>query len=543
MAHFDLNRLEGNIEKTINKKTGIWFFAFVVTICLVFLVRLWNLEISDGQKYSLKSELNRLRHVKIFAVRGNIMDRNGKILVHNEQNEGNSNEFLKRKYENITGINNFIGFVKYPQKDTSGFYYETEVRGMDGLEKIYNDVLSGVDGLKIIEVDAFNKIVSEGTFMPPKQGESIKISLDLDLSKAFYGFIESVAKERGFLGGAGALMDIETGELITLASYPEYDSQILTDGKDNQIIKSYDTNKGKPYLNKVAKGLYTPGSIVKPFVAIGVLNEKIIDPKTQILSTGSISIQNEYDPEKKSVFNDWKAHGLVDMRRAIAVSSNVYFYEVGGGYEKQQGLGISRIESYLKMFGFGKTVDSPFFYGEVGTIPSPDWKEINFPNDPWRIGDTYNTAIGQYGLQVTPIQVVRAMSAIAGDGRLVEPTIIFQDGTSPISSTQTGISKEYFKIVKEGMRDGVLSGSASGLNILNIAQVEVAAKTGTAQVGISKKFVNSWVTGFFPYQNPRYAFVVMMEHGSSENTVGALYVMRQFLEWLHVYHPEYLKNN
>lgn len=538
MPKFDRDHLEGNIEKSIVKRVGYSIAILSILIFISFGIKLWALEVTDNEKYLIRSENNRLRHAAIFAERGKIFDRNGITIASNEGSPDPILGFQYRKYTNTFGIGNLIGFVKYPKIDKSGYYYETEVRGMDGIEKIYNDSLNGQNGLKIIEVDALNKIQSEGLYQAPENGKNIKLSIDTRFSKALYDFIKNTAAERDFSGGAAVIMDIDTGEIIALTSFPEYDPQILTDGKNSAVMSSYDRDSRKPYLDRVVNGLYTPGSIVKPFVAIGVLNEKIIDPKKTIVSTGSISIPNEYDPTKKSVFNDWKAHGAVDMRKALAVSSDVYFYEVGGGYQDQIGLGITRLEKYLRLFGFGSPLENQYLDGEIGTIPNPDWKEINFPNDPdWRVGDTYNTSIGQYGVQVTPIQVVKAMSAVANGEKLIEPTIIFQDGTEPIKSTKIDIPEEYFKIVREGMRQAVTEGTASGLNI---PQVKIAAKTGTAEVGTLKKYVNSWITGFFPYEKPRYTFVIMMEKGPHENTVGALYVMRQFLEWASVNTPELL---
>jgi penicillin-binding protein 2 len=273
-------------------------------------------------------------------------------------------------------------------------------------------------------------------------------------------------------------------------------------------------------------------------VALGALTESIISPEKQILSTGSISIQSPYDPNIKSVFTDWKAHGLVDMRTALAVSSNVYFYEVGGGFEGQRGLGITKLEKYYRMFGFGQTIPGDFFSGTSGIIPNPEWKKKNFKGEEWRLGDTYYTSIGQYGFQATPLQAARAVSAIANDGILLTP-VITRSGQDEATGAETiPIDKNNIEIVKEGMRQGVLMGTAKGLNI---PQVEIAAKTGTAELGVSKEKVNSWVIGFFPYKNPRYAFAVTMEKGSRHNVIGALYVVRQFIEWMTVNAPEYIK--
>ena len=290
-------------------------------------------------------------------------------------------------------------------------------------------------------------------------------------------------------------------------------------------------------------GLYTPGSTVKPFVAIGALNEKIIDPTKNIFSSGEISIQNPYFPDKKSVFKDWKAHGWVDVHKAIAVSSNVYFYAIGGGFEDQEGLGIKKIERYTRMFGLGEStgIDLP---GEIdGVIPNPDWKEENFEDGEWRVGDTYHTAIGQYGFQITPIQLARAISVLANGGKEINPHILIgindaQARNEDIISGAVHIDSVHFDTIRDGMRHAVTNGTAKGLNV---PYVEIAAKTGTAELGVSKLLVNSWITGFFPNENPRYAFVVVMERGPQDNLIGALYVMRQLFDWMNVETPEYLE--
>src|SRR3989338_8322697 len=136
-------------------------------------------------------------------------------------------------------------------------------------------------------------------------------------------------------------MDVTTGELLALTSYPEYDQNALTAGMDQVSFNRLLNDKRKPFLNRAVGGLYTPGSIIKPIVALGALNENLISPEKEILSTGSISVPNPYDPSKPSVFGDWKAHGYTDMREALAVSSDTYFYAIGAGYEDQRGLGIT----------------------------------------------------------------------------------------------------------------------------------------------------------------------------------------------------------
>ncbi len=444
-----------------------------------------------------------------------------------------------RAYTKDPGFAHVLGYIKYPAKDKQGVYYRSNFQGIAGIEAAYNDVLEGSHGLKIVDVDALGKTDAESVIRPAKDGTNLALSIDADLEKHLYQGIAELAGRVGFSGGAGAIMDVHTGEVLALTSFPEYSSQVMSEGSDSARIGAYlKDSAGKPFLNRILSGLYTPGSIVKPYVAIGAQEEHIIDPATQILSTGSISVPNPYDPTRKTVFMDWKAHGLVDMRTAIAVSSNVYFYEVGGGFEGQEGLGIERLNKYFSTFGLGKNEEKGFFTGPAGTIPSAAWKDKVFPGDPWRIGDTYFTSIGQYGFQVTPLQMLKAVSSIANNGLLLHPTILKANASSTPLGDPLTISASSFQVVREGMRKGALIGSASGLNV---PYVQVAAKTGTAELGVSKAFVNSWVTGFFPYQNPKYAFVIIMEHGPRANLYGSTSVMRGLLDYLHESDSEYLR--
>jgi penicillin-binding protein 2 len=351
-----------------------------------------------------------------------------------------------------------------------------------------------------------------------------------------YTAIADVAKNVGFAGGAGVIMDVHTGEIIAYTSYPEFSSEVMSSKSDKTLVKRYLTDTNRPLFDRVIDGLYTPGSIVKPYVALGALTEKIIDPTTNIVGTAYIAIQNQYDPTQQTLFRDWKAHGLVDMRKAIAVSSDVYFYEVGGGYKDQKGLGISKLDQYFGLFGFGQHIDESFFTGSAGVIPTPAWKASRFNGESWRLGDTYHTAIGQYSFQVTPIQVVRAVAALANGGSLINPTIVKDTQGSLVR--QIAIAPGDFQIVREGMRKGVLEGTGTSLNV---PYVHVASKSGTAELGVTKENVNSWMTGFFPYENPRYAFAVVMERGSRHNLIGAGAVMRETLDWMNTHTPEYFK--
>jgi penicillin-binding protein 2 len=546
LQNFDRQQFEGRIEKPIHKKTILILGISFLCLIIIFGARLSYLQIQKGASYLKRSQNNVLAKEIIFTDRGIIYDRNKVEMAWNKKVDDtntttptNSLTPVPMRAYLSPGFSHLLGYVSYPTQDKTGNFWQGDFVGKDGLEKEYNDNLKGENGSKIIETDAVGKIYSENIVDAPKQGTDLVTTIDSRIQMELFTLIQNMSQNKTFTGGAGVIMDATNGEIIATTSFPEYNSEILSYGKDVATINSYMTDKRKVFLDRDTSGLYTPGSIVKPFFALGALNEGVIDPNTKILSTGSISIPNPYFPAQKTVFKDWKVNGWVNMMQAIAVSCDVYFYEVGGGYQNQKGLGIANLEKYAELFGFGEKTGVDLPDENQGTIPSPAWKAANFKTDSsWRIGDTYHTAIGQYGFQVTPMEMVRAAGAMANDGKLMTPHLVLGDTEKENEVTNVNLNKSYFDIVHEGMREAVTTGTAVSLNV---PYVQVAAKTGTAQLGVSKDKVNSWVVGFFPYQNPKYAFAIMMEAGPSTNEVGASAVMRELLDWMSINTPEYFK--
>ncbi len=532
---FDTHQLEGRLEKPINRKAPHFVLAVFVVIVCAFSFRLFVLQIQEGEAYIERSENNNLRHEVLFADRGIVYDRNGKELVWNEPNP--KGEYSLRRYSDLSGLSHILGYISYPQKDAKGIFYENEYTAKAGVEKTFNDFIAGTNGIKITEKDVVGAVVTESSISESVTGNDLILSIDAEVQQELYKSIRSLAENVDFEAGAGVIMDIYTGEIIALTSYPEYSSQVLTDGVEKEMIASYVNSEYEPFLNRATNGLYTPGSIIKPFVAVGALNEGLITPSTVIVSTGSIRLENPYNRELSSVFTDWKVHGPVTVRDAISVSSNIFFYEIGGGFKDQKGLGISRLEKYLRAFGIAEKTG---VYGidEVGgLIPNPQWKDSTFEDGEWRVGDTYNTSIGQYGFQVTALQMVRAVAALANNGTLVTPKLTIS-GNTESSPILINIDTKHLQVAREGMRQSVETGISQGLKL---PYVKVAAKTGTAELGSKKQYVNSWVTGFFPYDNPRYSFAVVMERGPHANLTGAIFAMRGVLEWMYQNSPEYLE--
>jgi len=518
IPNFDSHQFEGRMEKPI----GFRSFLSIVLVFLflgIFLTgRVFFLQIVDGEKFRHRADNNHLRFETLVPERGFIYDRNGELLAWNEPD--------KRAYKNQSGLAHVLGYTNVSSE---------VLIGMAGVEKNYDDLLNGIFGTKVVETDSKDNLYFEIIQKQPVSGESIYLGIDFRIQEQFYEIFKRVAKERGFLGAAGTILDIHSGELLAIVSYPEYDSSVLSSGAPSDLIEGYIANEQNPFLNRCVSGLYAPGSVIKPFIALAALNERIISPEKQIFSSGSISLSHPYFPDKKTVFYDWKAHGWVDMKKALAVSSNVYFYSIGGGYEDINGLGIKKIKEYLSFFGFGEKTGIDLNGENAGIVPSPELKQKNQEDGFWRIGDTYNISIGQGNFQVTPVQMAQAVAILANNGFVVTPSLILKKQEDVSQSIPIEISQKHFKIVKEGMRLAVVEGTAKFLGGLPI---QMAAKTGTAELG-SGKFVNSWVIGFWPYDEPRFAFSVVLEKGKATNLIGGVFVIKELMDWMVIHTPEY----
>ena len=535
---FAEHRFEGRIEKPISNITFFLVKGVLFIILILFVGRLWNLQINNGASFNKISENNRLSHTLIFANRGVIYDRNKVELATNSIKQNNSG-FADRVYPSIDVLSHVVGYVKYPSKDSSGFYYEENYRGQSGVEKTYNDTLAGVNGLKITETDARGNVTSESVIQKPQNGQDLTLSIDAKLNEELYKAMKDIKETRGFTGGAGAIMDVNTGEILAITSFPGFDQNVVTKGEDSKEIASLFASSDKPFLDRAVSGLYTPGSIVKPIMGLAALQEGVITENKQILSTGSISVPNPYDKTKPTIYKDWRVNGLTNIREALAVSSDVYFYEVGGGFADQKGLGINAIDRYFEMFGMTEKTGIDIPGENSGIVASPAWKSENFNGEPWRLGDTYITSIGQYGTQVTVLEALRWVGAIANKGTLLVPTVVL-GGKSPSARVFRTIDlpDSVWTAVQEGMKQGVDMGI---VGILKTPAVVIAAKTGTAELGATKSHVNSWSTGFFPFDHPHYAFAVLMENGPANNSVGATYVMQEVVNWMIQNTPEYIK--
>lgn len=526
---FDRSRFEGRLEKPLPLRTFVALFSVLSLLFLILLTRAWNLEITQGEIFAEESAHNSLDVVTLFAPRGIITDVHGVVLAENSEGEDGS---MVRNYP-VSSLSQVIGYVSYPKKDARGVYYDTNQTGVTGLEAEYDALLAGKNGQLLTETDVLGRVRSEGSFIPAKEGGTLQLSIDANVQKLFARAIANTASGARFIAGAGVIMDVHTGAVRALVSYPSYDANVMASGGPTSVIEGYNTNTGRPFLDHAIQGVYVPGSVVKPIVAAGALTDGLITPNTVIQDKGFISIPDPYHPGKEFIYKGWKVLGPVDVKGAIAWSSDVFFYTVGGGFGSQKGLGIDRLGYWYRQFGLGDPTGIDLSGEASGLVPTPEWKQETF-NEQWYLGDTYFTAIGQYAMQVTPIQMARAMAAVANGGKLFTPTLIV--GKSP-SYTTIPVDASALATVRAGMRAAVTSALAGAINL---PYIKVAAKTGTAETGTRNQYDNSWLVGFFPYDNPQYAFAVVLERGPQGAGERAVDAMQHFFESLHAANSPYV---
>lgn len=549
----DQGQFEGRVVRSVSRRALLSIGAVFALVLVIFSARTFYLEVIHGKTYADISRTNRLDRSVVFATRGIIVDRTGEELAWNEihlaaasgtpsvrsEAATTSSTFALRRYSTLPGLSHILGFVRYPKADASGEWWREEYAGVSGVELVFNGVLGGENGSSMTETNARGVIERQNIVVPPKDGTDMVLSIDAEVQSTLFSMLSAHADRHGFEGGAAVIMDIYTGELLAITSFPEYDNIAFTEG-DTAIINEASSDARFPLLNRAVAGLYAPGSIVKPIFAAAALAEDLISPEKEILSTGAITIPNPYNPDQPSIFRDWTVHGLVDMRTALAVSSDEYFYTIGGGHGSQRGLGIAKLDEYATRFGLGVPTGIALLGEESGVIPTPEWKERVFgPEDPWRLGNTYHTSIGQYGFQITPLQAVRFTAAIANGGKLLVPQVVANARPREID---VGVSDDHLQIVREGMRLAVTSNrSDATVKALNIASIDIAAKTGTAEVGTRNQWMNSWSVGYWPSHNPRYAYAVVLERAPAGTLSGAAPALRPFFEWLSAEKPGYVK--
>lgn len=439
---------------------------------------------------------------------------------------------VERFYVDGHKLSQIIGYTgKVSKNDLSDeYYYPTDKIGRLGIENQYEKYIRGTHGNIFFSRESDNLVTKE-----PKPGNTLKLNIDHDLQIKFYDEIFGILRESGLSRAAGVIQNPQNGEVLSLVSFPDFDNNIFSSQVSrNDYVRLFESSS-KPLFNRAISGLYNPGSTIKPLMGMAALQEKIVTPNDTITDCVSLTIANQYDSSTFYTFKNWRAeYGQFDLKKAIANSCNIYFFTVGGGFGNIKGLGAERIASYLKKsLADSKTgIDIP---GEsAGFVPTPDWK-LREKGEPWYLGDTYNTSIGQGDLLVTPLWLNTYVSAIANGGTMYKPKVaqaILGEGNTLISEIKPEVigklpfSESVINQMKLAMRETVVSGTAQ---IFNQLPVTGAAKTGTAEV-IKGKSINSLFTIFLPLDNPKIALTLLVE-GSASNQGLAIRAAYNTLKW------------
>jgi penicillin-binding protein 2 len=431
-------------------------------------------------------------------------------------------------------------------------YTPTDRVGLTGLELVYEDVLRGEKGLENIEVDwAGRKVSVVGEPTLAVEGQSLVLTLDLNLQEAMYKALAAGMKEAGSKSAVAIAMNPQTGEILGMASLPTYDNNMFSRGISAEEYAELSVNRFRPMVNHAVSAQYPPGSTYKIIPATAALQEKIVEPDTYINCPGVIWVPNKFfpdDPSQATPFYCWdrEGHGLVNFITGLAESCDVYFYHIAAGYGEFEGLGLDRLVEYSHFFGLGEPTGIDLPGESAGLVPTVKWKRLNY-GDMWVTGDTYNMGIGQGYVLVTPLQMLNATAAIANGGTLYRPYIVSHiidsakhviHSASPQVIRRLPVDRENIDLVRDGLWAGAVWGTAA--EELNVPSVSVAGKTGTAEFCDDYpkcldregrvRTSHAWFSAFAPVENPRIALVVFI-YGGGEGSKTAVPVAGEILRY------------
>jgi len=413
---------------------------------------------------------------------------------------------VKRYYPYHKTASHIIGYVgKASRMDINNNKLSaySGIIGKNGLEKYYNDRLQGEMGYKDVKVNALNKEIEVLDEKEPSKDNDIKISLDIELQE----YIQKIFTGKG---GAVIVMNANNGELLASASFPEFDNNIFARGISVKEWNKMRNDFNHPFTNKLINGLYPPGSIIKMGVALSFL-ENGIEEDYKVNDQGFVRIGNRN-------FRDWKlgGHGIVGFKKAIRESCDVFFYK--GSLR----VGINKISTSLDKFGLGQKTGVDQVNEFVGVNPNKAWKQRRF-KQPWYVGETVITSIGQGNMLVTPMQMARFTASIA-TGKLPKPHFYKDNYEEP---TAIDFPQKHLELMRKGMYEVTHHKKGTATRYIK-SKVEIAGKTGTAQVVTipqSEKVrmkeselkyyqrSHAWLTTYGPYKNPEYVVTVLVEHG------------------------------
>ena len=423
-----------------------------------------------------------------------------------------------------------VGKIK--QEELNGkedTYNMNDLIGKTGIQYVFEDLLKGKNGIRQIDMNIEGTITGEYIEKEAIAGSDVVLTIDSNVQaiteKALKDNITKISTG-GFSSksdadaGAVVVMNVKTGEILAMASYPDYEPQLFVNGISNEKYEEY--NKGSALFNRAISGTYAPGSIFKMVTAIAGLESGVINTKTTINDTGVYPYAHR--PVCWYYTEYGRGHGYLNVSQAIKHSCNYFFYEVGNR------IGIDTLEKYAKYFGLGKKTNVELPSGATGVIASR--KRADEEGRTWYLGETLSASIGQSYNNFTPIQMAKYISMLANGGKNIDvtlvKTVIDSNGnqmskqeideyvnkklnfkSEDEETSDLNISQDNLKAILEGMKGVTSESGGTAYSTFSKFNIEVAGKTGTAQVGNK---TNGWFAGFAPYDDPEIAVVVVVEN-------------------------------
>ncbi|MEI6095883.1 MAG: penicillin-binding protein 2 [Gammaproteobacteria bacterium] len=403
-------------------------------------------------------------------------------------------------------------------------YRSTNFIGKTGIEKFYESQLHGQVGYQQIETDVSGKTLRILSKQAPHTGDKLYLTIDTRLQESTYNAL--VGKR-----GAAVVLSVKTGDVLAMVSSPSFDPNLFVNGISSEDYKRLSDVQDRPLFNRAVRGLYPPASTIKPFIALTGLQSGVATIHDHIYDPGWYRL-----PGVKHAYRDWKrtGHGIMNLKRAITVSCDTYFYQLGNK------LGILAIEKMLSRFGLGQLTHVDLYEESSGLLPTPQWKHQT-KKLPWYPGDTLITSIGQGFMLITPLQLANATAALAYDGRRFRPHLLQKQirdqqilDFKPIEEYPVSLrNPEHWDIVKDAMHSVITSQEGTGGRFGRDAPYSVAGKTGTAQVfslsqDNKKQYLNiptelrdhSLFIAFAPVEDPEVAVAVIVEHDTTASQVA-----------------------
>ena len=429
-----------------------------------------------------------------------------------------------------------------------GYRSPAELVGLSGVEAEYQDILRGTPGQRTVEADIFGRVGRTIDEVVPQPGQDIILTVDIQLQRVMYKALQEMLTAQDAISGVAIAVDPRSGQLLGMVSLPSFDNNIFSEGLGETYTRIIEDER-RPLINYAIGGLYPPGSTFKIVTASAGMAEGVITPRTVIVDEGPIYLPNRFfpdDPSQAQEFVSWNHHrdfnhGPLTLREAIAVSNDIYFYYVGGGYPQTFiGLTQEALAQWARVFGYGSAtgIDLP---GEVSfSVPDDQWKRVNWASS-WVQGDSYNMAIGQGYLLATPLQVLQSLVPIANGGMLYQPQVALQITNPSTGRTQefeprpirdVGLNRVTLDTIRLGMRDAVnaVEGTATRGQIEGVI---VAGKTGTAEFCEYDPALedcrrdeegnlptHASYLAFAPFNNPEIAVMVFVYDGGEGSTAA-----------------------